>query len=144
MKIESVLSAKGSSVSTVRPDIQIDLAVKKMKAANIGALVVTDAYGRVLGMLSERDILHALAMHGADALGLRVRDLMTSPAIGCEPDTSVREAMRTMTQRRVRHLPVVEQGRLIGLVSIGDLVKSRLEETELEARVLREAYIASH
>lgn len=144
MKVESILKSKGSMVMTTRPAAKIATVVTKMRLEKVGALVVSDDGVRVLGLISERDIVHGLAEHGAELLDLSVAELMTRGGPTCAPADSVRKVMADMTQRRVRHLPVLENGRLGGIVSIGDVVKNRLEEVELEANVLRDAYLASH
>ncbi len=144
MKVESILKSKGSKVVTTRPAAKIATVIQKMRLGKVGALVVSDDGVRVLGLISESDIVQGLAEHGAELLGLSVADLMTRGGPTCTPADSVRKVMADMTQRRVRHLPVIEDGRLNGIISIGDVVKNRLEEVELEANVLRDAYIASH
>ena len=146
MKVREILGAKGSHVVTIRSDATLSTAVHRLALERIGALVVSDDGLRVAGILSERDVVTGLARDGADlfATGRRVADLMTHNVITCGLDDTVKHLMAEMTRRRVRHLPVVEGGRLVGIVSIGDVVKSRLSEVELEATVLREAYIATH
>ena len=146
MKVREILDAKGRGVVTIRPDATLSTAVHRLALERIGALVVSDDGVRVAGILSERDVVAGLARDGADLLaaGRRVADLMTRNVVTCGPDDTVKQLMAEMTRRRVRHLPVVEGGRLVGIVSIGDVVKSRLGEVELEATVLREAYIATH
>jgi CBS domain-containing protein len=146
MKVREILEAKGSRVVTIRPDATLSTAVHRLALERIGALVVSDDGLRVAGILSERDIVTGLARDGADLLatGRHVADLMTRNVATCGPDDTVKWLMAEMTRRRVRHLPVVDDGRLVGVVSIGDVVKSRLGEVELEATVLREAYIAAH
>ena len=143
MKVESILAAKGERVETIRPDRQITLAAAKLRDARIGALVVSTDGSEVKGIISERDIVRGIAERGAEALELAVSNLMTPKVITCSPDDSVTHLMKVMTDRRIRHLPVVSaDGELRGIISIGDVVKNRLEELELEATVLRDAYIA--
>jgi CBS domain-containing protein len=146
MKVREILDAKGRGVVTIRPDATLATAVHRLALERIGALVVSDDGVRVAGILSERDVVTGLARDGADLLaaGRRVADLMTRNVVTCGPDDTVKHLMAEMTRRRVRHLPVVVGDRLVGIVSIGDVVKSRLGEVELEATVLREAYIATH
>ena len=146
MKVREILDAKGQSVVTIRSDATLSTAVHRLALERIGALVVSDDGVRVAGILSERDVVAGLARDGADLLaaGRRVADLMTRNVVTCGPDDTVKHLMAEMTRRRVRHLPVVVGDRLVGIVSIGDVVKSRLGEVELEATVLREAYIATH
>ncbi len=146
MKIREILDAKGRDVVTIRPEDTVADALQRLVRERVGALVVSADGRRVAGVLSERDIVVGLARDGADLLaaGRRVADLMTRNVVTCGPDDTVKHLMAEMTRRRVRHLPVVEGGRLVGIVSIGDVVKSRLGEVELEATVLRESYVAAH
>lgn len=140
MKVRDILSHKGRNVVTVRPDSTVATAVHRLMLERIGALVVSDDGSRVLGIFSERDVVRIVAERGADALApdLPVEQVMTRHVLTCGQDDTVKDVMTTMTQRRIRHLPVMEEGRMIGMVSIGDVVKNRLEEVELEANVLRE------
>jgi CBS domain-containing protein len=143
MKVETILAAKGGRVETIRPDRLITLAAAKLRDARIGALVVSKDGREVKGIISERDIVRGIAERGAAALELQVSNLMTPKVITCTPDDSVTHLMQLMTERRIRHLPVVSaDGELRGIVSIGDVVKNRLEELELETTVLRDAYIS--
>ena len=144
MKIGDVLKRKGSGVVTMRPDSTIDTVVRRMRLERIGAVIISPDGKSVIGILSERDILHALAEHGTALLALKAEDLMTREVVTCSREDTLQSVMVKMTQRRIRHLPVVEQGQLAGIVSIGDSVKSRLEEVELEANVLRDSYLATH
>jgi CBS domain-containing protein len=144
MKVADILDKKGRRVVTIRSDASIETAVHRLALERIGALVVSEDGEALEGILSERDILHALAREGAAILGpgRRVAEIMTRAVRTCGPHDSVKHLMDTMTRYRVRHLPVVENGRLIGLVSIGDVVKNRLEEMELETNVLRDVVLA--
>ena len=144
MKIGDVLKRKGSGVVTMRSDSTIDTVVRRMRLERIGAVIISPDGKSVIGILSERDILHALAEHGTALLALKAEDLMTREVVTCSREDTLQSVMMKMTQRRIRHLPVVEQGQLAGIVSIGDAVKSRLEEVELEANVLRDSYLATH
>ena len=137
MNVETILRDKGRWVATIRPEATIAEAVRQLSAQNVGALVVSEDGDGVDGILSERDIVHALAEHGTDLLSGSVEAAMTRRVATCGPDDSVGELMAEMTRRRVRHFPVLREGRLWGIVSIGDLVKSRLDEIEDEARSLR-------
>jgi CBS domain-containing protein len=137
MNVETILQSKGSAVATIRPGETVGAAVDALISRNIGALVVSDDGERVDGIISERDIVHALAHHGSGLLALTVAEVMTRRVITCEPTQSVDELMAEMTTRRIRHFPVVRDGRLCGIVSIGDVVKSRLDEIEYEAKSLR-------
>jgi CBS domain-containing protein len=143
MKVASILKAKGTHVETIPPATTVYTAVWNLKLHGIGALVVSEDGVTVQGVISERDIVTGLTEHGHQLLGLPVSRVMTAP-VTCAAHDSVTAAMALMTRRRVRHLLVIEDGRLGGIVSIGDVVKHRLDELELEANVLREALMASH
>lgn len=142
MTVRSILSRKGRSIVTIDPTASLAEAAKLLSEHGIGAVIVTDMGGRVAGMLSERDIVRGLAAHGPDVLGQRVDQVMTRRIVTCVENDTLGELMERMTNGRFRHLPVVESGRLTGIVSIGDVVKSRLEEIEAESNALRE-YIAT-
>jgi CBS domain-containing protein len=142
MNVEAILRAKGRSVATIRPDATVAAAVRELKTRGIGALLVSEDGKQVAGILSERDIVHALAEQGAGLLATTVDRLMTRKVITCLPEDTVSDLMGRMTQHRFRHLPVVKDGALLGIVSIGDLVKNRIEEVEFEADSLR-SFIAS-
>ena len=137
MTVRAILDLKGRDVTTIVPDKTLGDAASLLSQHKIGALVVTGADRRVTGILSERDIVIALAEHGEDLLGRSVGEIMTRTVVTCDPTDSVGELMAEMTNRRIRHFPVVADGRLRGIVSIGDLVKSRLDEVEFEANSLR-------
>ena len=141
MNVEAILKRKGGRVVTVDPETTIAVAAQRLNLDHIGAMVVMR--GReIAGILSERDIITGLAHHGAAALERKVGDLMSHPVVTCTRQHDVKQIMAIMTQRRIRHLPVVEDGKLIGIVSIGDVVRYRLEELELETNVLRDVFIA--
>ncbi|MGD9701487.1 MAG: CBS domain-containing protein [Acidimicrobiia bacterium] len=144
MKVSEILRTKGDRVATVEPGETVRTAVERMTRRSIGSLVVVDGDARIVGMISERDVMRALATNDVTALSRVVRDVMTTDVVTCGRDDRLGELMAVMTRRRIRHLPVVEDQRLVGIVSIGDLVKSRLEELELESRVLRDAYLRVH
>ncbi len=137
MNVETILRGKGRTVATIRPDETVAAASAALCDRNVGALVVSDDGEAVDGIISERDIVHGLADHGGALLSLHVAEAMTRRVITCAPADSVADLMALMTNRRIRHLPVVRDARLVGIVSIGDLVKSRLDEIEYEARSLR-------
>ena len=141
MLVRHIVSVSGADVATARPDSTIADAAKLLKERNVGALVITTEDGRLAGILSERDLVRGLPDHGADLLALRVKDRMTAEVTTCTPDDRVDEIMKLMTDGRFRHLPVVEENKLVGIISIGDVVKSRLEELESETTTLRQ-YIA--
>lgn len=142
MKVETILKAKGNRIVTVRPDAGMAQILEELKRHGIGAVVVSEDDRKVLGIVSERDIVRRLLIHGIDLLDMTARDLMTQPVHTCTPGDNLRYVMREMTQRRIRHMPVVDQGRLSGMVSIGDVLKNRLEELEMEADILRKVHVA--
>jgi CBS domain-containing protein len=137
MTIQAILLAKGVTVHSLKPDATLIDAVSLLRQHSIGAALVIEGGHMIAGVLSERDIVRALGSHGASALDMPVHSVMTSPVITCNPDDTVAAAMSLMTTRRIRHLPVVDEGKLIGMVSIGDLVKRRIEESEREAAELK-------
>ncbi len=141
MDVASILKSKGKNVVTARPDAKIAEVVRKLKDGRIGALVVSEDDRKVLGIISERDIVGGLADHGRDLLDMKVDELMTREVFTCAPTDRISKLMAKMTQRRIRHLPVMENGALCGIVSIGDVVKIRLDEIESEASALRD-YVA--
>ena len=142
MQVKAILKTKGTGVITVPPQTTIDALAHRLRLENIGAVVVRGDGASVDGIISERDVLRGLAEHGTELLVMPVQDLMTRGVQTCTPDASVKDVMRLMTQKRVRHLPVVEGERLVGIISIGDVVKNRLDEMEMEANVLRDSLIA--
>jgi CBS domain-containing protein len=137
MNVEAILRTKGQAVATIRPDETVGAALDQLVSRNIGALVVSEDGESVDGIISERDIVHGIAGRGADLLSLKIAEVMTRPVATCDPSDTVDQLMAEMTNRRIRHFPVVQDGRLCGIVSIGDVVKSRLDEVEYEARSLR-------
>lgn len=132
MRIASILREKGSDVATIRPDATVIDASRELADHGVGALLVCETDGRLSGIISERDLARSLAIHGEAALAKRVADLMTHQVTTCTPDDTVDELMAVMTERRVRHLPVLDEGRLAGIISIGDVVKHRVGELEQE------------
>ena len=138
MTVKAILSAKGGEVVTIEPTSNLATAAKTLAERKIGALVVTGADRRLIGIVSERDIVHELAAHGAAALDLPLTDVMTREVMTCRFTDTIASVMERMTAGKFRHLPVVEQGRLAGIVSIGDVVKHRLEEMEREQSALRD------
>ena len=142
MSVGAILKAKGSDVETIAGDATVAEAVDRLRDAEIGALVVSSDGRTVDGVLSERDVVSGLADHGADILSRKVEDVMTSRVATCSPEDGVEKVMLEMTELRARHFPVVEGDRLVGIVSIGDVVKNRLDEVQLEKNVLRDSYLA--
>ena len=138
MHVRAILQAKGNAVVTTRPEATIAETSRLLVERRIGAVIVLDGAGTIVGVLSERDIVAGIAAHGARVTAMSVAELMTRDVVLCLPDATVEEVMAMMTNRRIRHLPVVEQGKLLGIVSIGDAVKSRLDEAALEVDSLRQ------
>ena len=138
MKIQSILRSKGRDVITVRPETSVREAVSIICEKRIGAVVVLGEDRMIDGIFSERDLIRGINTRGASVLDLSVRDIMTREVQTCTRFDDVVDVMGLMTRRRFRHIPVVEQGRLIGLVSIGDAVKARIANAENEAEALRE------
>ena len=141
MTIASVLHDKGGAVETIASEASVYDAVRKLGEKRIGALPVIEA-GRIVGIISERDVIYSLRDQGPEVLQWSISRVMSSPAITVAPDTDILEALSLITQRRIRHLPVVEGGQIRGIVSIGDLVKHRMERIEAEADAMR-TYIQS-
>ena len=143
MNVEYILARKGREVKTIRPDVSVAEALRRLRAEGIGSLVVSENGTNLAGILSDRDILNAIADHGIDILGESVRGVMTEKVFTCSREDRVSALMALMTNRRIRHIPVVEKdGRLCGMVSIGDVVKQRLDDIQSEADALRE-YVTS-
>ncbi len=142
MKVKDILQIKGSDVSTVPRDRPIMDVVTQLTEQKIGAVVVVDNAGKVTGILSERDIVGAMARHGADIAKLTAADLMTAEVETCNLEQSIDVVMTKMTHGRFRHMPVIKDGSLAGLVSIGDAVKGRIQDLEHEREALK-SYIAS-
>jgi CBS domain-containing protein len=136
MSISDILEHKGSRVVKAAPTDTVLSAVKNLADHKIGAVVVEDARMRPVGIFSERDFVNAVARHGVDALTMTLDGLMSTRIVSCQPSERVESAMATMTLAKIRHLPVIDRDRLVGIVSIGDLVKHRLDEKALEADVL--------
>ena len=141
MNVEGILHAKGATVVTIRPDQTIADLVRGLREERIGAMVVSEDGRSVLGIISERDVVRGLADRGTRIMDASVGELMTRDVVACTPRDTVKQVMSEMTRRRIRHLPVVADGVLCGIVSIGDVVKNRLEEMETETNVLREVFI---
>ena len=138
MKVRDMLADKGDNVATIRPDGTIDTVLHRLKLEGVGALVVSEDGEDVAGIISERDIVRSLPEHGAELLQMKVSEIMTTSVKTCTPDAKVPDIMAEMTRSRFRHLPVVADGKLCGIISIGDVVKNRLEELETETHVLRD------
>ncbi len=142
MLVNQLLNAKGRQVFTVAPDDSLTSIAALLHSRKVGAFIVTDRIGRVVGVVSERDIIRAVAVDGAEALSRPTSDYMTRDVIFALHGETVEVLLERMTDRRIRHLPVMDGARLIGIVSIGDLVKSKIAEAEHEAHTLK-AYITA-
>jgi len=142
MFVSDILSQKGGLVYTVTPGTTLAQVSRQLSTRRIGSVLVVDRLDRVAGIVSERDLVHALATDGAAALERDASEVMTRNVQTCDPDDSIDHVMEVMTRGRFRHLPVVRRGELLGLVSIGDVVKARLEEASHETEALR-AYIVA-
>ncbi|MCP4330958.1 MAG: CBS domain-containing protein [Alphaproteobacteria bacterium] len=141
MNVDKVLQSKGDDVAFIKADSTIGQALAMLKSVGVGALVVSDDGETMDGILSERDIVRSLVDHGNSLMDMTVADLMTKSVTACAPDDSIDECMEVMTDNRIRHLPIIVDGRLKGIISIGDVVKARLTELKNEAEALRQ-YIA--
>lgn len=142
MNVKAILAAKGGDIVSIEPTADLAAAAKLLAERRIGSVVIRGAGGRLAGILSERDIVRALAEHGAAALQLPVGQAMTRNVATCGEDDSVASIMERMTEGKFRHLPVVENGNLVGLISIGDVVKQRVDQIERESEAMRD-YIRS-
>ncbi|MDP6567806.1 MAG: CBS domain-containing protein [Alphaproteobacteria bacterium] len=142
MQVQRILDDKGGEVIAVAPDTTVASVAKTLDENRIGAILVRDQDGFIKGVVSERDIVRALARSGDGCLTMSVSELMTRDVVFCDPGDSIDEVMAVMTDRRIRHLPVMQDNHLIGIISIGDVVKHRIEAIEKEAAAMRD-YIAT-
>lgn len=142
MNVKAILEGKGRAVETVSPNDKLSAAVAKLAERRIGAVVVTNGDRKIAGILSERDIVRVLGKHGSAALDQTVREVMTAKVKTCNETHTINQVMEIMTQGRFRHLPVEKNGQLDGIISIGDVVKKRIEEVEREAEEIKQ-YIAT-
>jgi CBS domain-containing protein len=142
MKVAAILKDKGDKVVTASPEDTVATVAELLKREGIGAVVVTGAGASVAGILSERDIVRAIPEQGPNLLESRAADLMTRDVVTCTPDMDVDDVRKLMTEGRFRHIPVIVDGKLAGIVSVGDVVKQRLDELEAETGALRE-YIST-
>lgn len=138
MLVSEILEKKGTEVVAIEYEASCRSLIALLDSYNIGAAVVVSEGERIIGIISERDVVRAIAKHGEVVLGWLVRDLATKALITCSPNDNVAHAMKLMTRKRVRHLVVTDDGSLVGIISIGDIVKHRLKEMEFENRVLRD------
>lgn len=144
MKVKDILDAKGDRVVSVKTSTRIETLVQMFKLERIGAVVISDDGQTLNGIISERDVIFGLAQFGCEMLPMTVSKFMTQQAATCSLDDDVKDIMITMTTHRFRHVPVMNGTRFVGIISIGDIVKSRLEDMQLEANVLRDYAIARH
>ena len=142
MQVDNILKRKQPAVLWVSPVLSIGEVAERLRSADVGVMIVSNDGESLKGLISERDIAHGLAVHGAALLSLKVSDLMTRSVITCALEDSVADIERIMTMRRIRHIPVVDGGKVVGVVSIGDVLKSKISEIELEANVLRDLAVA--
>lgn len=142
MSIQSILGRKGAEVVTIHATDTVRSAADRIRERGIAALVVKTG-DAIAGLISEREIVHAVSRHGEGALSMPVRDVASIAAITVAPGDSVKRAMVLMRHHRVRHLPVIANGKLVGIVSMGDVAKHRLDDLETESNVLRDAYLAA-
>ena len=143
MKVSDIIQKKGSVVKTVRPESSARELSVRLHANQIGAMVVSSDGKSLDGIVTERDLAYGLAAHGSDLPTIAISRLMTKVVVVCSPEDSITYAMKLMTQRRVRHLPVKQGDQLVGIISIGDVLKHRLDELELEANVMRDYALAA-
>jgi CBS domain-containing protein len=143
MRVADILRIKGSTVKTVTPDWTALELAEKLRAAQIGAMIVSEDGTSIDGIISERDLAYGLAEHGRELPRIAVSKLMTKLVLVCSPEDSITDVMKLMTQRRIRHLPVKDGAQLVGIISIGDVLKHRLGEVQLEANVLRDYAMAA-
>ncbi len=142
MSVGEILKAKGAEVQTIPRDATVAEAIERLRDERIGALIISPDGKEIEGIFSERDVVTGLVDHGDNLLKMKVGDLMTTTVATCSPEDGVEKVMLEMTELRARHFPVVDGDRLVGIVSIGDVVKNRLDEVQLEKKVLRDSYIA--
>lgn len=138
MSVETILKSKGKAVFTIRPEHSVSETAALLTSKRVGVAVVCDAEGRIVGVVSERDIVAGVTRYGKGIIDMPVRNIMSFPVFTCEPADSIKKVMEIMHERNIRHLPVVEHGDLAGIISIRDVVHFRLKETELEVGVLRD------
>lgn len=138
MSVEAILKNKGRNVFTIRLEHSVADAAALMSAKRVGVAVVCDAKGRLMGVVSERDIVSGITQYGKGLMEMPVRNIMTSPVVTCAPGDSIKKIMEVMTERRIRHLPVLDNDELLGMISIGDAVNFRLHEAQMETAILRD------
>jgi CBS domain-containing protein len=142
MFVSDILAEKGSLVFSATPQATVAQVAEQLSTHRVGSVLVLQD-NEVIGVVSERDLVRAMARHGGAALDMEAREVMTTDVVTCDPDNTIEQVMATMTRGRFRHLPVMRHGELLGLVSIGDVVKARLTETQVEAEALTAYIVAS-
>ena len=142
MTVATILKTKGSKVHTIHSDVSVEEATRQLRELHVGALVATNDGGNIAGVFSERDLVRAVTTDGATALSQPISSFMTRAVVTVSPSDTMDDIMASMTSRRIRHLPVVDEGKLIGIISIGDIVKAKIAESEFEAKALKE-YISA-
>ena len=142
MFVSDILSHKGGLVYTVTPGTSVAQVVQQLATRRVGCVLVMDDHDSLAGIISERDLVRVISQHGSDALHTEVKHVMTRQVVTCDPDDSIDHVMAAMTRGRFRHMPVVRHGELLGLISIGDVVKACLDEAKHEAEALK-AYISA-
>jgi len=142
MFVSDILAEKGSLVFSAAPQATVAQVAEQLSTNRIGSVLVLQD-NEVIGVVSERDLVRAMAQHGGTALAMEARQVMTREVVTCDPDDTIEQVMSTMTRGRFRHLPVMRHGELLGLVSIGDVVQARLTETQVEAEALKAYIVAS-
>jgi CBS domain-containing protein len=143
MHVSQILKEKGRAVETIERNVSLLDVARRLSDKRIGAVVVVDEAKRIVGIISERDLIRVIGADGPEALNRSLADVMTTNVITCREQDTIDEIMALMTERRIRHLPVVEDGKLAGIVSIGDVVKYRVAEVELEAMAMRDYITAA-
>ncbi len=138
MNVKTILAAKGGDIFSIEPTADLATAAKLLSTHRIGAAVIRGAGGRLAGIMSERDIVKAVSEHGVAALALPVAQVMTRNVTTCSEDDSIADIMEQMTSGKFRHMPVLKNSQLVGVISIGDVVKQRVEEIERDAEALRD------
>jgi CBS domain-containing protein len=138
MKLKEILQSKGSDTFTIAPSAKVGEAIRLMAERRVGSVLVTAPDGTVLGIFTERDVLNLFASRGVELIDIALSEVMTTDLATAAPETLVDETLALITRRRCRHIPVLQEGKVVGMVSIGDLVKAKLQETEFEVESLRE------
>jgi len=142
MYVADILKTKGGSVTTITASASALVVAERLRRERIGAMIVTNKRGSIEGIISERDLAYGLATHAAHLPNVAASELMTKSVVTCSPRDTISQVAKVMTQQRIRHLPVTDGDQLVGIVTIGDILKHRLEEVQLEANVLRDYAIA--